>query len=100
MKNRYSLLEFLNNSFSSFKSISFGLIQSNLKAPKLAFAEESSLIRSAASCKSFSAALRALSACSRATLISSNSEANILARRSAWAAASRASSLCLCSSSI
>jgi hypothetical protein len=59
-----------------------------------------SLIRSAASCNSFSAALRARSAWSKAVRNSSSSPVITLARRSAAAAASRASSRCLCSSSI
>lgn len=67
---------------------------------KLAFCVLNSLTRSAASCSSLSAARRARSACSRAVRNSSSSPTMRLTRRSAAAAASRASSRCLCSSSI
>ena len=66
---------------------------------KVAFCVLTSLIRSAASCNSLSAALRARSACSKAVRNSSSSPTMRLARRSAAAAASRASSRCCCSCS-
>ena len=95
--------EFFNSTIASSKSACIATLSpSNLRfcAPRVALCVLNSLILSAASCKSFSAALRALSAWSNAALISSSSLAIKLALLSALAAASRASSRCLCSSSI
>ena len=87
--------EFFNSDTASSKSAWIAAASlSNLRfcAARFAFDVLNSLILSAASCKSFSAALRALSACSFAALTSSNSLAIRLALRSAAAAASPASS--------
>jgi hypothetical protein len=94
---------FLSSATASSKSACIAaIVDSSCRRcdDKLAFCVLISLIRSAASCNSFSAALRARSACSKAVRNSSSSPIMALARRSAVAAASRASSRCLCSSSI